>query len=55
MNLLAAANSVSVSDGHKMAALVIIKRKTAQARLKQEGGFSKKSVVGATGFEPATT
>lgn len=54
-NLIAAANKVCVPNGHKMATLVMLKEKTAPAVEKQVGGFSKKSVVGATGFEPATT
>jgi hypothetical protein len=54
-NLIAAANRVCVPNGHKMATLVMLKEKTAQAVKKQVGGLSKKTVVGGTGFEPATT
>ncbi len=54
-NLISAANRVCGDESRKSPALVIIKRKTAQAPEKQVGGLSKKSVVGATGFEPATT
>ncbi len=54
-NLVASANSVCAPSGHKMATLVMLKEKTAHALDKQVGGFSKKSMVGATGFEPATT
>jgi integrase len=54
-NLIAAANRVCENESRKSPALVIIKRKIAQAPLKQVGDFSKKSMVGATGFEPATT
>jgi hypothetical protein len=35
--------------------LVIMKRKTAQAPKELLRGLSVNSVVGATGFEPATT
>ena len=54
-NLIDAANKVCGDESRKSPALVIIKRKTAHALDKQAGGLSKKSVVGATGFEPATT
>jgi hypothetical protein len=54
-NLLEAANKVCAPDGHKMATLVMLKEKNRPSSAKQVGGFSKKSVVGATGFEPATT
>ncbi len=54
-NLIAAANRVCGDESRKSPALVILKRKTAQAPVKQIGGSLKKSVVGATGFEPATT
>jgi integrase len=54
-NLIAAANKICGDQSRKSPALVILKRKTAQAPEKQVGGLSKKSVVGATGFEPATT
>jgi integrase len=54
-NLIAAANRVCIPNGHKMATLVMLKEKTARALDKQVGGLSMKSVVGATGFEPATT
>ncbi len=54
-NLVAAANRVCGDESRKSPALVIIKRKTAYAPSKQLGGISNKSVVGATGFEPATT
>jgi len=54
-NLMTAANNVCVSNGHKMATLVMLKEKNRPCPAKQVGGFSKKSVVGATGFEPATT
>jgi len=54
-NLIAAADWVCGNESRKSPALVIIKRKTAQAPQKQLGGSLNKSVVGATGFEPATT
>lgn len=54
-NLIAAANRVCGDESRKSPALVILKRKTAHAVEKQLGGLSMKSVVGATGFEPATT
>ncbi len=54
-NLIAAANKVCGDESRKSPALVIIKRKTALAQSKQVGGLSMNSVVGATGFEPATT
>jgi integrase len=54
-NLISAANRVCGDESRKSPALVIIKRKTAQAPQKQVGGFSANSLVGATGFEPATT
>jgi integrase len=54
-NLVTAANKVCNQNARKMPTLVMLKEKTAHAPLKQVGGLSKKSVVGATGFEPATT
>ena len=54
-NLLDAANKVCPDEWNKNGTMVLIKEKTAQAPQKQLGGFSMKSVVGATGFEPATT
>jgi integrase len=54
-NLIAAANKVCPDEWNKNGTMVLLKEKTAQAPLKQVGGFSSKSVVGATGFEPATT
>jgi hypothetical protein len=54
-NLVAAANNVCVSSGHKIATLVMLKEKNRPGSAKQVGGFSMKTVVGATGFEPATT
>jgi len=54
-NLIAAANKVCPDEWNKNGTMVLIKEKTAHALDKQVGGFSSKSVVGATGFEPATT
>ena len=54
-NLIDAANKVCGDESRKSPALVIIKRTTAQAPLKRVGCLSKNSMVGATGFEPATT
>jgi len=54
-NLIAAANRVCVDESRKSPALVILKRKIAHAPEKQVSDFLTKSLVGATGFEPATT
>jgi len=54
-NFISASNRVCGQESRKSPALVILRRKTAQAQEKQLGGSPKKSVVGATGFEPATT
>jgi integrase len=54
-NLIAAANKVCNQNARKMPTLVMSKEKTAHALDKQVSGSLKKSVVGATGFEPATT
>jgi hypothetical protein len=54
-NLIAAANRVCGDESRKSPVLVIIKRKTAPAPQQQLVGSLKKSVVEATGFQPATT
>jgi hypothetical protein len=54
-NLIDASNRVCGDESRKSPAPVVIKRKTAHAPVKQVGGLSMKAVVGATGFEPATT
>ncbi|MGO9568543.1 MAG: tyrosine-type recombinase/integrase [Desulfomonilaceae bacterium] len=54
-NLIAAANKVCGQGAHKMPTLVMLKEKNRLCSAKQPGGFTMKAVVGATGFEPATT
>ncbi len=54
-NLVAAANKVCNQNAHKMPTLVMLKEKNRPRSSQQLGGSLKKSVVGATGFEPATT
>ncbi len=54
-NLIAAANKVCPDARNKNGTMVILKEKNRPSSPKQPGGFSIKSVVGATGFEPATT
>jgi hypothetical protein len=54
-NFIAVANRVCGDESRKMPTLVMLKEKNRLCPDKQAGGFSMKSVVGATGFEPATT
>ena len=54
-NLIAAANKVCPDPRNKNGTMVILKEKNRPSSPKQPGGLTMKSVVGATGFEPATT
>jgi integrase len=54
-NLITAANKVCLDKWNKNGPMVILEEENRLSATKQLGGFSSKSVVGATGFEPATT
>jgi integrase len=54
-NLIAAANKVCPDPRNKNGTMVILKEKDRLCQSQQVGGSFNKSVVGATGFEPATT
>ncbi len=54
-NLIAAVNKVCGQSVRKMPTLVMLKEKNRLCPDKQAGGSLKEVMVGATGFEPATT
>jgi hypothetical protein len=54
-NLIVAANKVCSEECNKNGTIVIPKKKNRRCSVKQLGGLSGKSLVGATVFEPATT